>query len=163
MAFLFVMLNACTGQSYDSFESMLEDLYAYTVPHIHPDSLQADELQDHYVIIDTRAKKEFEVSHIQGAIHIPYRQSPKDFYSHFDTDKPIIVYCSVGYRSELFGERVQKHYPELKVYNLYGGIFNWVNSGLPIYNPNQQQTENIHPYNKSWGKWLTKGTPHYGQ
>ena len=45
--------------------------------------------------------------------------------------------------------------------NLFGGIFDWINSGYPVYKDNVIETTKIHPYNESWGKWLTKGDKVY--
>jgi hypothetical protein len=48
-----------------------------------------------------------------------------------------------------------------EVYNLYGGIFKWINSGFPVVDAHQNETLNIHPYNERWGKWLNKGIKKY--
>ncbi|UOQ70558.1 hypothetical protein [Hymenobacter cellulosilyticus] len=44
--------------------------------------------------------------------------------------------------------------------NLYGGIFQWVNEGRPVYNQ-QGLTKNIHPYSALWSPWLSQGTKVY--
>jgi hypothetical protein len=70
------------------------------------------------------------------------------------------VYCSVGYRSERIGEKLLKlGYTD--VVNLYGGIFEWKNQGLDVYNSSNYPTDSVHTYNKSWGKWLVKGIKVY--
>jgi rhodanese-related sulfurtransferase len=59
------------------------------------------------IIIDARAKEEFHVSNITGAMNIPY---DKDLLKHFtciDPDRPIVVYCSVGYRSSILAGKLQ--------------------------------------------------------
>ena len=40
----------------------------------------------------------------------------------------IIVYCSIGVRSEDIGEKL-KELGYTKILNLYGGIFDWKNKG----------------------------------
>ena len=77
-----------------------------------------------------------------------------------DKETTIVVYCSVGYRSEKVGERLKKAGFK-KVLNLYGGIFDWVNKGFPVYDNSGNQTKKVHAYDKSWGKWLTKGEKIY--
>jgi fumarate hydratase class II len=48
-----------------------------------------------------------------------------------------------------------------KVMNLQGGIFDWVNNGYPVYDNDGNETKKVHAYDKSWGKWLTKGEKVY--
>lgn len=47
----------------------------------------------------------------------------------------------------------------IQVYNLYGGIFEWVNEGHPVFN-DQGETDKIHAYNKLWGMWLIPRLKH---
>ena len=48
-----------------------------------------------------------------------------------------------------------------KVLNLQGGIFDWKNKDYPVYDNKEIETEKIHAYSESWGKWLTKGEKVY--
>ncbi|MCA6407991.1 MAG: rhodanese-like domain-containing protein, partial [Cytophagales bacterium] len=75
-------------------------------------------------------------------------------------NEKIIVYCSVGYRSERVGEKLQKLGYQ-NVYNIYGGIFEWKNEGMPVVNRQNQPTDSVHTYNKNWSKWLLKGVKVY--
>ena len=83
-----------------------------------------------------------------------------DQQSKIDKDQEVIVYCSVGYRSERLGERLQKMGFE-NVKNLYGGIFDWKNQGNNIVNENNLETDSVHTYNKAWSQWLYKGIKVY--
>ena len=71
----------------------------------------------------------------------------------------MIVYCSIGYRSERIGEQVQ-NLGYKNVFNLKGGIFEWVNKGKTVMTEGQITTK-IHPYDKEWGVWLQKGEKVY--
>ena len=62
------------------------------------------------------------------------------------------MYCSVGYRSERIGEKLIKE-GYSNVFNLYGGIFDWVNNDNPVYDFNEKVYK-VHAYNKDWGKWV---------
>lgn len=111
------------------------------------------------VILDTRSKSEYAVSHIQNAQFIDYKGFQPDMVEHLPKDQKIILYCSVGYRSERIGEKMQAM-GFTNVHNLDGGIFTWVNKQQPIYQ-DDKQTKNIHPYSDSWGIWLTDGIKKY--
>ncbi|KPQ09558.1 MAG: Rhodanese-related sulfurtransferase, partial [Algoriphagus marincola HL-49] len=64
----------------------------------------------------------------------------------------------VGARSQDIGKKlVQKGF---SVVNLYGGIFQWVNDELPVYD-SLGQTKKVHAYNRAWGVWLNKGEKVY--
>ena len=110
------------------------------------------------VLLDTREKKEYQVSHIKGALHAGYKNFNLQKVSKTikNKDAQIIVYCSLGVRSEDIAEILQRA-GYTNIQNLYGGIFNWKNNNLPLVNTQQKQTDSIHVYSKQWGKWLTKG------
>lgn len=110
-------------------------------------------------ILDSREKKEFNVSHIEGAKYCGYDHFSTQYIAALDKSKPVIVYCSVGYRSGKIGEKL-KEMGFKEVYNLYGGIFDWVNSGYPVVNA-KGTTDQVHGYNLSWGKWLRRGEKVY--
>ena len=75
-------------------------------------------------------------------------------------DASIVIYCSVGVRSEKIGEKlIAAGYTNVK--NLYGSIFEWVNEGNAVYNMNGKATNRVHAYSKTWGIWLKKGVKVY--
>jgi len=114
------------------------------------------------ILLDARELKEYEVSHLKHAMHVGY--------DHFDlntvlknipkTSTSIVVYCSVGIRSEAIAQQLKKA-GYSNVYNLFGGIFEWKNHNLPVYNCEETETENVHAYSKDWGQWLLKGNKIY--
>lgn len=139
------------------FKEMLDDMYDHTVPLMSVDSLK--HLKNVY-LLDTREKEEFEVSHLKNARNVGYIWFDMRKVYDIPKDATIVVYCSVGYRSEKIGEKLLKNGYH-NVYNLYGSIFEWVNEGNPIYKTNGVQTTEIHTYNKNWSKWVLKGTKVY--
>jgi rhodanese-related sulfurtransferase len=78
----------------------------------------------------------------------------------FDKNATIIVYCTIGARSEEIGEKLIKDGFK-NVYNLYGGLIYWKNQGYPIIDSKGITTKDIHVYSKEWRKWLRKGNPVY--
>ena len=79
-----------------------------------------------------------------------------------DKNAKIVVYCSLGIRSEDVAEQIMKA-GYTNVYNLYGGIFEWKNKDQKVVNEKGKATENVHAFNKEWGKWLKKGKKIYGE
>lgn len=134
----------------DSFNKKLHFLLREKVPFVSVDSLQTMALQD-LIILDTRAKEEYDVSHIPGAIFVGPTFNAADV-EQYEKEKTVVVYCSVGYRSEKYGAAMQKMGYD-KVYNLYGGIFEWVNNGQ-VVTTEEGNTSNIHTYNSNWGKYV---------
>jgi len=116
-----------------------------------------DELKelDNVVLLDARPQKEYTVSHLEGAECVGYESFNKGKVAHLSPDDTIVVYCSVGYRSEKIGEKLQA-LGFKNVYNLYGSIFEWVNQGNPVVNQ-YGETEEVHTFNKEWSQWLKKG------
>ncbi len=148
-----ISLPACQAQEVTEadFHKMLSDMYKQTVP-----LLKSEELKGEYVILDTREKEEYDISHLPQAVWVGYDHFQQEKLKDIPKDQPILVYCSVGYRSERIGERLQEQgYTE--VYNLYGGIFDWVNKENPVLDKNETATQRVHTYNKRWSKWLLLG------
>lgn len=55
--------------------------------------------ENEYIIVDVRTKEEYEESHIDGAINIPYDEINSN--TNLDKDQIIFVYCKSGARSEV--------------------------------------------------------------
>jgi len=71
-------------------------------------------------LLDVRTKGEFKVSHIDGAINIPDTELRENL-AKIPADKPIYVYCQVGFRGYL-SSRVLLQSGFSEVYNLSGGF-----------------------------------------
>jgi rhodanese-related sulfurtransferase len=140
-----------------AYTKKLKSLYRNSVPVISAPVLSTQLTGSKApLLLDTRSPAEYNVSHLPGAVLVDYDRFDAKAADHLDRNAPIVVYCSVGYRSERIGERLQKMGFK-DVHNLYGGIFEWVNTGHAIVGGNNQPTTRVHTYNQDWGKWLEKG------
>lgn len=159
---LIVVLGALNIQCQPTnFDAKLKSLYKGTVPLIHQDNLiQLIGENKSINLLDTRSIEEFKVSAIKGAKFIDYDNFKTTDVNNINKTDTIIVYCSVGYRSERIGEKLQK-LGYTHVFNLYGGIFDWVNSGNVVYKNNAIKTDSVHTYNEDWGQWLEQGIKVY--
>lgn len=153
-------LFSCTGKSQvesKSYSLLLKTLLSHTVQEISAEELH--QLKDSVILIDAREPAEYKVSHIKDAIAVGYDNADTTLLDQLPKDKKIVVYCSVGYRSEKIAERLQsKGFKDVS--NLYGGIFEWKNVGYEVVN-DSGKTENVHAFNKKWGIWLNKGNKVY--
>lgn len=154
-------LQACAQTTEKAYHLMLKGLYKHSVPFIKAEELdiKLGKSASKPLLLDTRTLAEYEVSHISGAKHVEPDNFTLAQLKGVPKNTPVIVYCSVGYRSERIGEQLQKAGYK-NVYNLYGGIFEWVNKGYPIY-AEGTQTNKVHAYSRPWGVWLTKGEKVY--
>jgi molybdopterin/thiamine biosynthesis adenylyltransferase/rhodanese-related sulfurtransferase len=86
-------------------------------------------------LIDVRELTEWDIVHINGAIHIPKDNIVGGKLSGLDKDSLIVVMCKLGGRSAKVIEIMKEQgYKNLK--NLEGGIISWVrdvDSELPVY------------------------------
>ena len=132
-----------------SFDLIIKSLLKNSIPVLSID--QAKELIESSIFIDARSVHEYNISHIKDSINIPYNNFESDII--INNTKQIIVYCSIGLRSEKLAEKlINKGFNQ--VYNLYGGIFEWANLNLPLYRRNNEVVQELHVYNWIWGKWL---------
>jgi rhodanese-related sulfurtransferase len=104
------------------------------------------------VLIDVREEKEFEVSRLQGAVHMARATEVVRRYRSYPGT--VVVYCSVGYRSGAMVEQLTEAGMK-RVFNLKGSIFEWVNRGYPVVNQ-RGVTPYVHPYDRHWGQLLNK-------
>jgi rhodanese-related sulfurtransferase len=143
------------------FNAMVDDAIRRTVPLITVEQLSARiKSKRPPVILDTREAHEFSTSHIPGARMVGYRNFSMKQMGGIGTDETIIVYCSIGYRSEKIGERlIRAGYKN--VYNLYGGIFYWFNKKNPVVDASGKPTTRIHGFNRQWGEWVIWGEKVY--
>ena len=133
------------------FKNKIDSYIDYSVPIITVEELK-DQTKD-YLILDIREQKEYNTSHLCDAVFIGYKDPDFTSLKEIDKDQPIVVYCSIGYRSEKIGKRLLEN-GFTNVRNLYGSIFEWANQGQPIYDINEQVTDKIHTYNRKWSKWM---------
>jgi rhodanese-related sulfurtransferase len=144
-----------------AYSQLLEKMYSRTVPLItvaQAAALQAGNKQ--VLFLDTREQEEYRVSHIRDAVWVGYKDFNLQRVTSIPRQTPIIVYCSVGYRSEKIGEKLLQA-GFTNVHNLYGSIFEWVNQGHPVYQAGNQSTTRVHAYSRLWGRWLRRGTKVY--
>ncbi|GJM04941.1 MAG: sulfurtransferase [marine bacterium B5-7] len=102
------------------------------------------------ILIDVRKKEEFMVSHIAGAINLSDPFDIAEIAS--ESEKDVVVYCSVGYRSAAIVHEL-KNLGINNAINLEGSIFAWSNAGLPLVNK-AGSTRDVHPYDEYWGQLL---------
>lgn len=145
---LALTLMSC-GQKDETFDEMVQRMASDQVAIIYP-----EDIPDGAILVDRREPEELEVSMIPGAISdIDFEKKVER--GELEPTTPVVVYCSVGYRSGLYGKDLQDQ-GFAEVYNLYGGIFHWVNSGRGVENV-RGVTDSVHTYNKKWSQWLEKG------
>ena len=92
------------------------------------------------------------MSHIPKAHNL---QSAEAIAAAFpDYAEPIVVYCSVGYRSAAVAEELASlGYTSVK--NLRHSIFEWAERGYGLENA-AGSTAKVHPYNRAWGSLIPK-------
>ncbi|MGC1310015.1 MAG: rhodanese-like domain-containing protein [Phormidesmis sp.] len=105
-------------------------------------------------LIDARQAKEYAVSHLPQAQLARTVEAAEA--AGISKEKPIVAYCSIGYRSGRLAQALQA--AGYKVMNLEGSIFQWANEGRPLFTDEppagEQPTRQVHPYNALWGLLL---------
>jgi len=154
---IIIWLLTFAGNAQNSISELLERHNTKNIPYISIQEMAMPKTQ--FIILDAREKNEFEISHIKNAVLVGYNSFELDSILKKITDKKskIVVYCSVGIRSEKIASKLKKA-GYTNVYNLYGGIFEWKNNDFPIYNIRNIETDSIHAYSKKWSKWVNNGT-----
>ena len=96
------------------------------------------------LIVDVRESEERLVSVIPGAVSKEAFESLKGELG----DAPIVVHCTIGYRSAKYVEALKAE--GIEAYNLKGSILSWVHAGQPVVDPEGNETKRVHVYGKRW-------------
>ncbi len=125
------------------------------------DQIISDEVKDlgKYILLDCREPEEYKISHLHKAEFLGYENPNFSILQNFNVGDSIILYCSVGHRSQIMAKELSKKGFE-HVYNLQGGIFQWIYEDRKIYREDEI-TEEIHAYSPKWGRLLSKGKKVY--
>lgn len=105
---------------------------------------------DNPVFLDARETAEYRVSHLPGALHLGFDRMDMGVVEELDRDRPVVVYCTVGYRSERAAKKLREA-GFSRVYNLYGSLYAWKLAGYPLEDAAGKATERLHTYNRKWG------------
>ena len=158
---LFILLLIPTlGFSQESLSDLLNKYNTKSVPYISVEELAMPKTK--VILLDAREPKEYEVSHLKGAINVGYNEFDLAETTELINDKQqtLVVYCSLGIRSEVIAEKLSKA-GYTNIFNLYGGIFEWKNEGFDVYDSSETKTEKIHAFSPEWSKWLINGKKVY--
>ena len=82
------------------------------------------DIEEDYIILDTRTREEYDQGHIPGAIQISHDEIMEKAEEVLtDKDQLILVYCRSGRRSKIAAEAlVELGYTNIKE---FGGIIDW--------------------------------------
>jgi len=140
-----------------SFDALLKNLLSHSVKEV---GAQEESKDSTAVFLDSREKNEYNVSHLKNALWVGYNDFHLEKVTNIPKTQKIIVYCSVGYRSEKISEKLNKA-GFTNVANLVGGIFEWKNQNNVVVDNDGTETQKVHAYDKKWGVWLNKGEKVY--
>lgn len=155
------MLITSTVSAQKKLDKLLNTWNTRNVPYISVQTLALPKTEA--ILLDAREPKEYKVSHLKDAIYVGYNKFKlKETVAKLPKDKnaKIVVYCSLGVRSETVAHKlIEAGYTN--VYNLYGGIFKWKNNNFKVVDTLGNTTEKVHAFDKKWGKYLDKGKKVY--
>lgn len=156
LLFLILLAGSVVGLTMrtSDFNSVVDDMLKGSIPVIHTaelDSLLSE--NNELILLDAREKAEYELSHLPNAQWIGHDEFSLNSVADINKDKTIVVYCSIGVRSERIAEKLKLDGFKT-VLNLYGGIFAWANESRILLDKHQLPTQNVHGYNKKWAELL---------
>lgn len=154
-----LVIYLIVGQSYaqESLDDLLTRFNANDIPYITVHEVMMPKTDA--IILDVREKYENEVSRIPGATFLNNDFTTEELDKIIaNKNQLVVVYCTVGIRSEIIARKIQKAgYSNVK--NLYGGIFEWKNNGFQLEDNKGKTTEKVHTYAPKWEKYLKQGVP----
>jgi rhodanese-related sulfurtransferase len=158
--FALLFLFSVSGFSQETISELLDKYNTKSVPYITVQELAMPKTKA--IILDAREHDEYKVSHLKESIFVGFNnfQIESIQIKLPNKNETIVVYCSLGIRSETIANKLKKAGYK-NVFNLYGGIFEWKNNNFKVYNSEGKETDNIHAFSKEWSRWLLKGNKVY--
>ncbi|MFX1493334.1 MAG: rhodanese-like domain-containing protein [Promethearchaeota archaeon] len=96
------------------------------------------------LILDVRTQSEYDESHLYNATLIPndeINSRISELEPYINTE--IIVYCRSGSRSALASQNLADNHDFTKIYNMLGGISEWIIEGYPVWRNTSSEQPNI--------------------
>jgi rhodanese-related sulfurtransferase len=82
------------------------------------------------IVIDVRAPREWQKSHIDGSVNIPLNHLAERL-EDVPANRPVLVHCAGGYRSSIAAGILQR-YGRSNLTEMSGGLAAWEAAGLPV-------------------------------
>jgi rhodanese-related sulfurtransferase len=140
---------AMTPLNNEHRQEAIQEIYANykkcfpEVPEVTPAEAMKLRQEDQAVLVDVRPSAERQVSRLPGAIAAAEFLADPERYR----GKTVIAYDTVGYRSGLFAQKLQKQ--GIHVANLAGGLLGWAHAGGKLYD-DHGETRRVHVYGSMW-------------
>jgi rhodanese-related sulfurtransferase len=147
--YLIIKSNAIPNKTKSKLLTLVtKTLTSSKIPKINVQEAAAN--KDAYIFLDAREKEEYDVSHIEDALFIGASEFNLASVDGINKDDRLIVYCSVGVRSDEITKKLREAgYHDAQ--NLFGGIFGWINEGNNVYGIGGEVADSVHVYSKFWG------------
>lgn len=95
------------------------------------DPREVHERREEFQILDVREQYEWDAGHIEGAVHVPLAEVMAGHeQGKVSSDRPVVVVCRSGNRSELAALMLQAR--GLEAHNMEGGMERWAAASLPF-------------------------------
>ena len=85
-------------------------------------------------LIDVREQIEWDDFHVRGSTHLPM-SDVNDWYTDLDNDRPLLLLCRSGSRSQRLAEALWGQAGMTNVINVTGGINAWIADGNEVQRP----------------------------
>ena len=109
------------------------------------------------LLIDVRTRREYQVSHLPGAIWAEGLSQIENVLDGLSEHDVIVLYCSVGVRSSSAAAKLIES-GRSKVFNLEGSIFQWANERRPVLRDGKA-VDVVHPYDEKMGRPARRAVP----
>lgn len=94
------------------------------------------------LILDVREQHEYDDGHLYNATLIPLGEIDAridELEAYNETE--ILVYCRSGARSAVASQNLAGNHNFTKIFNMLGGITDWIAAGYPIWSPENGQEQ----------------------
>ncbi|MEM7483318.1 MAG: rhodanese-like domain-containing protein [Acidobacteriota bacterium] len=131
----------------------IQEMYdGYRASFVEVQGISAEEVMrrrdtEDVLFIDVRSAKERRISRIRNSV--TPEELPKDPTELREElgDRLVVAYCTVGYRSGKYAEKLQNQ--GIEILNLEGSLLSWTHAGGELVD-DAGPTDKLHVYGKRW-------------
>ena len=98
LVYIILFLLGLQSSAQESLQQLLNTYNTRSIPYISVEELRMLQLNDEVYILDAREFEEYEVSRIPGGLFIGFSDFSSEMITEKipDSDRTIVVYCSLG-------------------------------------------------------------------
>ena len=143
LIFLCIIIFGLFFVAFTPIRTVKAQSYTDISVHIANDMINNNTQYPNLVILDVREQFEYDENHLLNSVLIPLGEIDSRISELIPyKDIEIVVYCRTSSRSAVASQNLANNHNFTKIYNMLGGITDWIATGYPVWIKDGEQPQN---------------------